>query len=87
MELVLAEVELIRRRLGRWPVVLLDDVLSELDGRRRRQLLARLAGLPQVIVTATEETDWPEGPRPRVIALPLGGSDAGGSCAAGREEP
>ncbi|QBS37101.1 DNA replication and repair protein RecF [Thermaerobacter sp. FW80] len=87
LALVLAEVELIRRRLGRWPVVLLDDVLSELDGRRRRQLLARLAGLPQVIVTATEETDWPEGPRPRVIALPLGGSDAGGSCAAGREEP
>ncbi|HEY8551901.1 MAG TPA: DNA replication/repair protein RecF [Thermaerobacter sp.] len=87
LALTLAEVELIRRRLGRWPVVLLDDVLSELDGRRRRQLLASLADLPQVIVTATDEADWPEGPRPRVIALPLAGSDAGGPCASAVRQP
>ena len=36
LSLVLAEAEVIRERLGDAPLVLLDDVLSELDGSRRR---------------------------------------------------
>jgi recombinational DNA repair ATPase RecF len=38
------------------PVILLDDVLSELDPARRRRLLALLAGdgRHQVLVTTTE---------------------------------
>jgi recombinational DNA repair ATPase RecF len=35
------------------PLVLLDDVLSELDAGRRETLARRLAQLPQVVVTAT----------------------------------
>ncbi|EKP94762.1 DNA replication/repair protein RecF [Thermaerobacter subterraneus] len=72
LALTLAQVELIHRRLGRWPVLLLDDVLSELDGKRRRYLLEAVCDLPQVILTATEPPEWPEGTRPRVIPLPLG---------------
>jgi recombinational DNA repair ATPase RecF len=33
--------------------VLLDDVLSELDGSRRRALAARIADMGQTVVTAT----------------------------------
>ncbi|QIA26135.1 DNA replication and repair protein RecF [Thermaerobacter sp. PB12/4term] len=72
LALTLAQVELIHRRLGRWPVLLLDDVLSELDGKRRRYLLEAVSALPQVILTATEPPEWPEGTSPRVIPLPLG---------------
>ena len=71
LALTLAEVDLIRARLGRWPVLLLDDVLSELDARRRRHLLQAVAPLPQVILTATDEPEWPEGVAARVIRLPL----------------
>lgn len=71
LALTLAQVELIHRRLGRWPVLLLDDVLSELDGRRRRHLLEAVTSLPQVILTATDEPEWPEGTAVRIIPLPL----------------
>ncbi|ADU50128.1 DNA replication and repair protein RecF [Thermaerobacter marianensis DSM 12885] len=81
LALTLAEVHLIHRRLGRWPVLLLDDVLSELDARRRRHLLETVAGLPQVIVTATDEPAWPEGMTPRVVPLPLPAAGRPGAAA------
>lgn len=51
----LAEVRHIARRAGVMPVLLLDDVLSELDPGRRRDLLAGLAaaGL-QTLITSSE---------------------------------
>jgi DNA replication and repair protein RecF len=51
----LAEVRYLQDRAGVAPVILLDDVLSELDPDRRTQLLALLAaGRNQVVVTTTE---------------------------------
>jgi len=51
----LAEVELMHRETGEQPVLLLDDILSELDARRRHFLLNRLSeGLDQTLVTATD---------------------------------
>ena len=51
----LAEVRYLQDRAGVAPVILLDDVLSELDPDRRAQLLALLAaGRNQVLVTTTE---------------------------------
>jgi DNA replication and repair protein RecF len=52
----LAEVRYLQDRAGVGPVILLDDVLSELDPQRREQLLAILAagGSNQVLVTTTE---------------------------------
>jgi len=51
----LAEVRYLQDSAGVAPVILLDDVLSELDPERRRHLLGLLAaGSHQVLVTTTE---------------------------------
>jgi DNA replication and repair protein RecF len=52
--LKLAEAQLMRAETGQAPVLLLDDVLSELDGRRQAQLLDRVAADQQTIITTTE---------------------------------
>jgi DNA replication and repair protein RecF len=53
--LKLAEADVIAERSGESPVVLLDDVLSELDSRNRDLLLGALAeGGDQIIVTAAD---------------------------------
>ena len=49
----MAEVELIREKLGQAPVLLLDDVMSELDGSRREALLSLISGEVQTFITAT----------------------------------
>lgn len=45
--------------VGDRPVVLLDDVFSELDSRRREQLAAACREWPQVLVTAAVQADVP----------------------------
>jgi DNA replication and repair protein RecF len=53
--LKLAETDLMMEESGESPVILLDDVLSELDPRRRDDLTAAVTALDaQVIVTATD---------------------------------
>ena len=59
VSLKLAEAELVTRRTGERPLLLLDDVLSELDGERRGALLRRVAGEGQVIVTSAESGPFP----------------------------
>ena len=53
LSLLLAEAELIAERRGIPPLVLLDDVLSELDAERRRILAERIGQVGQAVVTAT----------------------------------
>ena len=53
LSLLLAEAEVIEEQRGTPPLVLLDDVLSELDASRRRILAERIAGAGQAVVTAT----------------------------------
>jgi DNA replication and repair protein RecF len=53
LSLLLAEAEVLSERRGVPPLVLLDDVLSELDGSRRLTLAERIGGVGQAIVTAT----------------------------------
>ena len=36
------------------PIVLLDDVLSEMDGSRRRRVLEKIAGYGQTIISTTD---------------------------------
>jgi DNA replication and repair protein RecF len=55
----LAEAALVARRTGERPVLLLDDVLSELDGERRAALLQQVAGEGQVIITSVEAGPFP----------------------------
>jgi DNA replication and repair protein RecF len=54
LALRLAEARYLLERRGESPVLLLDDVLSELDGQRRAAVLAAIADYEQVLVTATE---------------------------------
>jgi DNA replication and repair protein RecF len=59
VSLKLAEAALVTRRTGERPVLLLDDVLSELDGERRAALLRQVAGEGQVIITSVEAGPFP----------------------------
>lgn len=54
MALKLAELDWMREHLGEWPVLLLDEVVAELDSKRRAFLLARLNSGAQTLVTTTE---------------------------------
>jgi DNA replication and repair protein RecF len=62
LALLLAEAELIVERRGVPPLLLLDDVLSELDPERRRILAARVAGSGQALITATDAAMLPAEP-------------------------
>ncbi|HEY3333619.1 MAG TPA: DNA replication/repair protein RecF [Candidatus Limnocylindrales bacterium] len=53
----LAELDLLTALDGRPPLLLLDDVFSELDPERRAHLVRRIAGLPQAFVTTTTLDD------------------------------
>lgn len=52
LSLKLAEIELVKYLINDTPVLLLDDVLSELDSNRQNHLLKRLDGV-QTIITCT----------------------------------
>jgi DNA replication and repair protein RecF len=58
LSLLLAEAEL----LPSPPLLLLDDVLSELDPGRRRVLAERVAGMGQTMITATHASALPVEP-------------------------
>ncbi|UAC48195.1 DNA replication/repair protein RecF [Bacillus aquiflavi] len=49
----LAEIELIHSEIGEYPILLLDDVLSELDDFRQSHLLNTIQGKVQTFVTTT----------------------------------
>ncbi|MNP25384.1 DNA replication and repair protein RecF [compost metagenome] len=53
LSLKLAEIELIREEIGEYPVLLLDDVLSELDPFRQTQLIETFQSKVQTFITAT----------------------------------
>ncbi|MDO7906154.1 DNA replication/repair protein RecF [Paenibacillus sp. JX-17] len=53
LSLKLAEIELIHEEIGEYPVLLLDDVLSELDPYRQTQLIETFQDKVQTFITAT----------------------------------
>ena len=55
LSLKLASREIFFQETGEWPVLLLDDVLSELDERRRNFVLERIDG-GQVFITCCEQS-------------------------------
>ena len=57
LALALGCAEHLGARLGRLPLLLLDDVLTALDRARRERLLAVLEGLPQALLTTTHAPD------------------------------
>jgi DNA replication and repair protein RecF len=60
LALKLAELEFIKSETGDYPVLLLDDVMSELDEERRTQLLYFIKDRIQTFITATDEKYFPE---------------------------
>lgn len=59
LSMKLAEIDLIQEEKGDSPVLLLDDVLSELDSNRRKYLLDTFKEL-QIIITSTDTIDLKE---------------------------
>jgi DNA replication and repair protein RecF len=57
LALKLAELDLLTTLDGHPPLLLLDDVFSELDPARRSHLVRRIASLPQAFVTTTTLDD------------------------------
>ncbi len=54
-----AELNFIREYTGEWPVLLLDDVMSELDRKRRKYVLEMLTEV-QTFITATDRSSFEE---------------------------
>ncbi len=52
------------------PLLLLDDVMSELDPGRRERLVARLGAGGQVLITAADEESVPSRARAAVVPMP-----------------
>lgn len=59
LALKLAEVAFIREQTGETPVLLLDDVISELDQRRGHFLLGAIGEAQQVFITTTTFANYP----------------------------
>lgn len=53
LSIKLAEIELINKEVGEYPILLLDDVLSELDDSRQTHLLSTIQDKVQTFVTTT----------------------------------
>ena len=53
LSLKLAEIELINENIGEYPVLLLDDVLSELDQYRQTHLINTIENKVQTLITTT----------------------------------
>ena len=70
LSLLLAEAETLAARRGVAPLVLLDDVLSELDSSRRRILADRIGASGQAVVTATGADALPVEPAQLVHVSP-----------------
>lgn len=71
LALLLAERETVAERRGAPPLMLLDDVMSELDSERRARLVERLRSGGQSVVTTTEPAHVPGGDGPGVARIAI----------------
>ena len=76
LALTLAEAALLEESRGEPPLLLLDDVLSELDRERRIALLAALPAGGQTIVTATSAEALPAGAAEPALVVAVTPGDA-----------
>jgi DNA replication and repair protein RecF len=72
LALLFAERELLASRRGRPPLMLLDDVMSELDSERRELLATLLRSGGQAIVTTTEAEHVPGADEEELIRVDAG---------------
>ena len=55
----MAELDIIYDEIGEYPILLLDDFMSELDEKRRKHLLEKIENI-QVIITCTDKMELEE---------------------------
>lgn len=70
LALLFAEREALLRARRVTPLLLLDDVMSELDPGRRECLVARLGDGGQTVITAADEQSVPAAARESVVPMP-----------------
>jgi DNA replication and repair protein RecF len=71
LALLFAEREALLKARRVTPLLLLDDVMSELDPGRRERLVARLRDGGQVLITAADEEQVPAAAQESVVRMPL----------------
>ena len=81
LALLVAEREVLAEERGAPPLLLLDDVMSELDADRRGLLVARVAAAGQCFITTTDLAHVPGGDAPDVTRIAVAGGVAGGESA------
>ena len=67
----IAEVNLVKEERGEYPVLLLDDIMSELDFLRQSYILSKIRNM-QIIITCTEEERFNILPDTRKIRIERG---------------
>lgn len=72
LSLKLAELEFIRSETGEYPILLLDDVMSELDENRRLQLISFIKDRVQTFITATDKNYFNKGNQGRYYRVNAG---------------
>ncbi len=79
LSMKLSELEFIRSETGEYPILLLDDVMSELDAGRRQQLLSFIEreGI-QTLITATDEAYFRQEPLDSYFRVQAGSVDTVG---------
>ncbi len=76
LALLFAEREALQEARRVAPLLLLDDVMSELDPERRQRLVERLRGGGQALITAAAEESVPPEALRCLLRMPLGSSQA-----------
>jgi DNA replication and repair protein RecF len=71
LALLFAEREALRSSGRPLPLLLLDDVMSELDPERRERLVERIGGGGQALITAAAEESVPAQALERLVRMPL----------------
>ena len=63
LSLKLSELDLLREETGEWPILMLDDVMSELDEKRQRFLLDKICDVQTLVTTTSAAESWPRAAR------------------------
>lgn len=67
----IAEVELINEEIGEYPVLLLDDIMSELDKKRQKYILENIENM-QIILTCTDSRVFKNKENKKIIRVENG---------------
>lgn len=61
LALKLSQLQLLKEETGSWPVLMLDDVMSELDENRQRYLMERTLPVQTFVTATAADPGWPRG--------------------------